>query len=254
MPMELCPNCQIPLDSGVCSKCGFKHETKIKIEVGRSAEIEAIRREKDLEIENLKLQLEEKKSILEQQALSEFEKEKKAVMELLNNSEMSYEQKTAIENQLENPANMELIRTVLGAGKPTKKPPYGKSTFLPPTDGETYESKEAMIDALYEQAFYNPLATPEQKNTARDKINSLWKSFTVSKSLAQLHDQGINTITKPVSECPNCHRTITPLTKANPTCPFCNYDVRNKNDSFNMILSKRKPIDGNWTTNGEPPK
>jgi hypothetical protein len=151
--------------------------------------------------------------------------------------EMAISQHRELEDQInscETPGQIMEILEQAKIEKPTekKRAPAGKSTMLPPSNAEQYGSQSEMIDALYEQA-YGVKSTAEEKTEARKKINSLWRSFETGKSASLLRESQSNLekIMKPVGECPNCWRTlIPPLSKNNPECEFCGYNVQQKND------------------------
>jgi len=171
---------------------------------------------------------------------------------------IAIEQAPVYEDQINNcgsPAEvMEILESARSERKTEKKhPPYGKSTFLPPSDSSKFGSQSELIDSLYETAFYNPKATQEEKADARAKINELWKSFTFGKAHNQLRESPSNMekIMKPMSDCPNCFRSISPpLSRSNPVCDYCGYDVREKNDGRKGTSIRAHE----WTSSGEPPK
>lgn len=151
--------------------------------------------------------------------------------------EMAVEQFHEYEDQINacsTPAEvMEILEVARNEKKPPeqKKPPHGKSTFLPPSDSSKFADSAELIDKLYETAFYDLKASNEEKAEARKKINELWRSFETGKSMSQIREGGVKEIMKPTSECPNCWRTIMPpLSKNNPTCPYCSYNVRDKHE------------------------
>jgi ssDNA-binding Zn-finger/Zn-ribbon topoisomerase 1 len=192
---------------------------KLKVEVGRSMEVEQLRQEKDAEIESLKTELDEKSAVLAQKALTEFEIHKQKLSERFGDPTIL---------DLGTPSEVADYIANTSPKEPEKRAPFGKSPFYPPTNGEQYPNSAAMVDELYKRAYYQPELTAEEKSQARAKINQLWHSFETGKSLSQIRESGIDAIAKPVSDCPSCYRTIQPLSKNNPTCPFCGYDIREK--------------------------
>ena len=234
--------------------------TKVKVEIGRSAELEALRKEKDdaakvaaaekkaLEDEKVTLlaekkaleesktaaetELKEKKAILEQQALTEFENEKKKILDLIKDSRLTEDQKAEIEEKLESPKNLEIVKSLVSMMAAAikepevtvdkgKKPPAGKSTFVPPPEAETFEDKVAMIDELYRRAYYQPqLYTKQQVEEAKAKIDTLFRTLIGSKSWKQLRE-GQNIPPQQIMSCPKCGRTyIGELPSACGTCGF----------------------------------
>ncbi len=254
-----------------------KPEVKVtKVTIDRSPELEALRKEKDdalkaagdkataleaekkaladekaaLEAEKKRIsdELEEKKNVLAQQALAEFEKEKTAIMEMLKDSKLTDEQKAEIEEKLQTPKNLEVVKSLItmmadaikppasggsgeggegaGAGDGGSKPPApkGKAPFIPPTGAEQFEDKVAMVDELYRRAYYEPhLYTKEQVEEAKKKIDTLFQTLIGSKSWKQLKEG--NEIPRhlvKMQACPKCGRTF--IGELPPKCPTCGFN------------------------------
>jgi rubrerythrin len=189
-----------------------------KVSIDRSPEVESIR----AELEATKAELEEKKSIIEQSAMSELEKEKQSVLDLLNESDLSYEQKQAIEDKLDNPANLELVKAMLGT-KQTKKPPKGKAPFLPPSSSG-HESTTQLLDDLYDKAYVS--SSKYDKETVEDakkKIQTLWNSLLEGDSYSQMRDPAnLSMVEKraKLMSCPKCGYTLVNTE----VCPNCGED------------------------------
>lgn len=212
--MELCPNCEIPLENDTCPKCGFKHVgPKIKIEVGRSVELEALRAEKTA----VEKELSEKTSILEQQAMSEFEQLRENLAEQFNDDSIK---------DCSSPSEMFSYIASLKK-KPTteqKKPPHGKSTFIPPSNAEQYGSYAELIDALYNTAYYSKNATADERLEAKAKIETLFESLIEGRSWEQLkRSKAYNAIIKNVESCSSCGKTL-----INGTVCSCGYNPYSK--------------------------
>lgn len=132
-----------------------------KIEIDRSAEVEAIRKEKEaaeakaleatqaLEAEKKRSEdakkitddekkviedaktaaedeLKEKKSILAQQALEAYEKEKTQILDLIKDSKLTDEQKGEVEEKLKDPKNLETVKSLITMMAAAIKPPEKK--------------------------------------------------------------------------------------------------------------------------------
>lgn len=193
---------------------------KVRIDINRSAELEALRKEKDDEIDRLKTELEEKKNIIEQEALTELEKEKKAVLELLNQSDLSYEQRAAIEDKLENPANLELVKSMLGVKSTKKRAPYGKSTILPSNSGGA-ENTIILLDQIYDKIQHPQKYSSIEVEQAKAQRDTLLTSMIEGPSFQDLKEHG----SKPVEKhsfmtCPKCGATLMDTEK----CYACNED------------------------------
>ena len=236
--------------------------TKVKVEIDRSPEVEAIRKEADdarkaletatkkaeedkkqfdvdkktLEDAKKKIndELEEKKGILAQQALTEFEKEKASIMDLVKDSKLTEDQKAEIETKIQDPKSLATIKSLLGmmvtaiqepaATPEKKKEPTGKATITPPIDNtgkEHFEDKVAMIDELYKRAYDHPeLYTSQEVADAKFKIDTLFKTLIGSKSWSQLK-AGQNLPIQQIMSCPKCNRTfVGELPQKCPTCLF----------------------------------
>jgi hypothetical protein len=212
--LEFCPNCEIALKNGVCEKCGFQHKTgAVKIEVGRSAEVEALRREKDEKIQAVERELEEKKAIIEQSAMSEFEVHKAKLAEQFNDSAI-----------LDCQSPREMYDYIASKSKkPTeqKRAPFGKAQFTPSNEGA--DSAEQLLDSLYFTAYYDVEATAQQKKEARQKISTLFETLISSPSWRTIKESGIGALgpIKPHMDCPKCHATI-----QNYPCRVCGYEPK----------------------------
>lgn len=101
-------------------------------------------------------------------------------------------------------------------------PPSGKAPFDASKDGEKYESQVAMIDELYNRAYYKKEDyTPEQVKEAKGKISTLLESMVNGPSWKELGQKGAHEIMKHnLMECPECHATKIDVD----ICPKCGYD------------------------------
>lgn len=105
-------------------------------------------------------------------------------------------------------------------------PPAGKASLEPPKGGEEYASQVAMIDELYNRAYYKKEDyTPEQVKEAKTKISTLLESMVNGPSWAELGKRGAHEIMKHnLMECPECHATKVDVD----VCPKCGYDPTEK--------------------------
>lgn len=204
-----CPNCKTPLVDGECSECGFKNTVVLhKIQV-----------DTDTVAKNVKEQLKKEENA---------DKAMQLFLKLKQDYSAKYPEYAELFSSCESPA--ELYDVLEQAQTETKteekKTPHGKAPFLAPPTGE--DSAQVLVENLYHKAYFDLKATEEEKAEAKKKLDSLWRSFETGKSMSQIREGRLNEIMKPISECPECHKTIPPLSKNNPVCPYCGYDVREK--------------------------
>lgn len=237
--------------------------TKIKVDINRDPEIEAIRSELEkTKLEKQKIEeqslsdkkrleeakvaaekeLEEKKAILEQQALQEFDKEKSTILNSVKESRLTDEQKAEIEEKLQDPKNLEIVKSLVTMmvesikseeeekkaleEKAQKKAPTGKAPFIPQdTSAEQFESPVAMVDELYKRAYEQPhLYTKQQQEDAKKKIDGLFNSLINGKSWSQLREgEKIPSHKLNIQACPKCNRTF--IGELPPKCPTCGFNL-----------------------------
>lgn len=234
---------------------------KIEIKVDREPEIDALQKElaekkaifdaerKKWEEEKekavgekqvLEEELTEKRSVIEKAALEAFEKEKTVIIEVCKTSGLTEEQIEEIQGKLTSPKEIDTVKTLVNilstqanvekepkvddkAAAGEKKPPAGKPVFKSPKGAKEYENIRAMVDSLYNTAYYNPEATVEEKDEALKKIDQLWDAFITGKSWKSLRE-GKRFPTGQVSQCPRCGEVImgTPPDK----CPKCGHNLK----------------------------
>lgn len=203
---------------------------KLTVEVDRSPEIEALRKEK----QKAEQERDEAKAQVEQVALEKLEEEKAIVKEMLQKSNLSAEQKQDLENQLESPKSLEIIKnmlsTIVKSEDPKKKAPAGKSTFAAPS-GETYENEKEMVDALYFRAFHDKTVSAEDRQRAKDQINSLWKNLVEGPNYKKNMMKKPN-MNREFTDCPNpsCKRTLENFTRG--VCPYCGYKIDGRHRTY----------------------
>lgn len=245
----------------------------IKVEVALTEEIKKLMNEKrDLEtalaaskttsdkektdagVEKKRIEdeLADKKATLEQIYLEKFEADKQGILKAVKESSLKPEQIKEIEEKIQTPAQLEsvkgIIALLLSGIKPMKEekgdkeedkgkqpPVAGKAIigFTPPTDAETFESKVAMIDELYNRAFYKSKEyTVEQVTDAKKKIDTLFQSLINSKSWTQMK-QGKTLEIPQLLACPRCGATV--IGEIPEKCPKCNFKFGKLGD----VIDKR---------------
>lgn len=195
--------------------------------------------------EKLEQDLKEKTAILEQQALDDFEKEKKALLDMASKSKLTKEQLEEIEKKLSTPKNLEVVKGIMEMmisaitpppeeEKDKKKekipPPTGKAPFAPPTDAETFKDKVAMVDELYDRAYYHKdKYTPEQTADAKRKIDTLFQSLIKSPSWDAMRKGEIIPLPK-IMACPKCGVTI--IGEPADKCENCGFSLGKTGDAM----------------------
>jgi rubrerythrin len=181
---------------------------KIKVNIDRSPEVEAIRQEK----EAVEAELEEKKSILEANALEEFEEHKRKLAEQFNDENIK---------DFGSPKELYEYIASLTSDKPPQKPvPHGKAPMFSAETGAG--SSTELLDDLYDKAYVNSSKyDKETVEDAKQKINTLWESLLSSRSWSQLREGGTHKIEQhKLSSCPQCGFTLVDRSD----CPNCGYD------------------------------
>lgn len=182
-----------------------------KIVVDRSPEVEKERQEKA----EIQKELDEKKAIIANQALAEFEDLKQKLSEKFNDNDIL---------SCVTPSELySFIASMNTEKQPQKAAPHGKAPFIAPNDSTKYETMAELVDALYYDAYYNP--DTQNRKTARAKIDTLFETLISSRSWEQLRRTKVfDAITKTnVESCPCCGKTLL----NGESCP-CGCDPYNK--------------------------
>jgi len=197
---------------------------KIKVNIDRSPEVEAIRAEK----EAVEQELAEKKAILEQQALEEFEQLKQRLSEKFND-----------QNILDCGSPSEVYSYIASVNKPQeqKRVPMGKAPMYSSDSGGAKDYGE-LLDQLYDTAYYNPKATPEERQEAKQKIDQLFDSLISGRSWEQLkRSKAYDAIIKTnVESCPSCGKTL--ISGARCSCGYDPYSGKHRPKTYQNPLVK----------------
>jgi ribosomal protein L32 len=181
---------------------------KIKVNIDRSPEVEAIRAEK----EAVEQELENKKAVLAQQALEAFEAHKQKLAKQFNDDGL-----------LECTSPSELYNRIAAYSEKeeTKPSPKGKAPWIGNSGATGHKSQAELLDELYDKAYINSSKyTPEEVASAKQKIKTLWESLLTGRSWSQLKENPRAIQQHKLSSCPNCGFTLVDRTD----CPNCGYD------------------------------
>lgn len=196
--------------------------------------------------EKIETELKEKTAILEQQALDEFEREKKTLLELASKSKLTKEQVDEIEKKLSTPKNLEVVKGIMEmmlsaiTSPPEEKekdkekkppaPPSGKATFTVPDGSETFANNVAMIDELYDRAYYHKdKYTPEQVSDAKRKIDTIFQSLISGPSWDAMK-KGEKIPLPKIMACPKCGTTI--IGELEDKCAKCGFSLGKTGDAM----------------------
>lgn len=234
--------------------------TKIKVEVKRDPEVDALHEElervkaelkstKDATVtekqtleeakKKIEDELREKTAILEQQALAAIEKEKTDILEMAKDGKLTDEQINEIETKLEKPQNIGLVKdfvTMLVSAtketpptkEPPKTPPSGKAPITPPTSGgDEFTTSREVIDDVYRKIQFPDKYTKEEVDDAKKKRDQLLTSMIKGKSWEQLKS-GQRISAYKIIACPNCGGTI--VGEIPDVCPYCKFKLSKMGD------------------------
>ena len=187
---------------------------KIKIEVSRSAELEALREELEderkkhgEELAKVKDDLSEKQAILEQSALEAFEEDTKDIIGLCEKSGLSSAKIEEIKEIIQTPKDLETVKRMyktIFAG--ADKNNVGKATLTGGGDKKVEDMKK-LIDDCYDTIEHPASHTDEELKEAHRRLNVIWQKAWDSPSMKRMRSKGEVPIAKTgvgFSSCPTC--------------------------------------------------
>lgn len=185
---------------------------KLRIEVDRSPELEKLRNEKNA----LESELQEKKAILEAQAMTQLEKDRTEIMDMAKIGKLTDEQIAEIQEKLEDPKQLESIKMMVKIISDSvekvktdltkkKDAPSGKASLTASKgNGTNYETKAELINDLYFRAYDTKAhVSAEEKEDAKQKIDQLWKSFMGNKTKTSMPTEELAKVLD-ITMCPSC--------------------------------------------------
>jgi rubrerythrin len=245
-------------------------ERKLKVEVSRDPEIEALnaelaklRAEYDKEkeeresekekFETDKNELSDKVTTYEaekaQSALEQFEKDKKDIIDVCKTSGLKEEQIKEINDKLKTPQQLETVKQMVNMlitvipkkeDKALESPapaPAGKATIstpeLPSTDGTQSTDSRKIVDDIYE--IINDRSnkyTAGQKKEANDKRMKLWNSLFQGKAWDQMKKGASMYKSHVIMNCPQCGSAIHGEGMLPERCQNCGFDLTKTGDRY----------------------